>query len=88
MYMQMVASATTILAFLGIALKPVRARVSGWLGELFTERIQAKMVSEIGGIRQDLYKDRVLSTRRHKANVKELKTLNSRIGAVEKELAK
>lgn len=74
-YLSMAASATTLLAFIGIGFKPIRNRVSKWLGELFTSDIKAEMVTQIGSLRSDISKDRELSTRRHRANVRELKKI-------------
>lgn len=69
------ASCTTLLAFTGIAFRPVRIRVSQWLGELFTSDIKKEMITQIGSLRTDIQKDRELSTRRHRANTRELKKI-------------
>lgn len=75
MALQIIASLTTILAFIGIGFKPVRTHVSKWLGELFTADIKGEMVTQIGTLRSDISKDRELSTKRHRANTRELKKI-------------
>lgn len=92
LYLNIAASITTLAAFLGIGLKPVRSRVSKWLGELFTADIKGEMVTQIGTLRSDISKDRELSTKRHRANTRELKKIafglqvnNARLDAHEEE---
>lgn len=75
MWLSIAASCTTLLAFIGIGVKPVRTKVSQWLGELFTSDIKREMVSQIGTLRSDIQKDRELSTKRHRANTRELKKI-------------
>ncbi len=75
LYLNIAASGVTLMAFMGIGVKPIRNRVSKWLGELFTSDIKAEMVTQIGILRGDISKDRLLAARRHRTNVKELKKI-------------
>lgn len=73
--LQIAASLTTIMVFVGITLSPIRKRFSQWLGELFTSDIKREMIAQIGTLRSDISKDRELSTRRHRANTRELRKI-------------
>lgn len=90
MYVGFLASLTTVIVFLGVSLKPVRRIISKWIGELFTadikedmnkgfEEVSIKMTSAVAQIN----KDRIISTRRHNSNLKELQGIKKAVIKVE-----
>lgn len=75
--LRILASCTTLLAFLGVAFKPLRNVVGKWMADIFTEDIKREMVVQVGGLREELSKDRALGTRRHRSNLKTLRSIKS-----------
>lgn len=82
LYLNIAASLTTLIAFLGIGLKPVRTRISTWMADLFTADIKQEMVVQIAGVKSELAKDRALGTSRHRSNTRELKKITTGLKTV------
>lgn len=76
------ASGTTLLAFLGIGIKPIRKVIKGWLDDLFTYQVRMDMNTgfaalqiEISKLVRESTKERLLNNRRHASNSKQIKEI-------------
>jgi hypothetical protein len=82
MYIALLAQLTTIIAFLGISLKPIRSIIKKWIGDIFTDGIRQDMNTGIKNLTQELIKERGLNTRRHKENRRGIDRISENIQSI------